>query len=198
MTEPLSNKPKVKKDDILLGYVNRYFVQNISTKKITEVDNRQYDIIKRDRNYTVLTIKWIITGEAYSTIASDGTLITGAYQQNLTTIEWYTKQMPGLYRMLKNPFEFFSGAVSLPKPTVSTEVAPPLPTFTVTHRIVPVSTTTTTTTTTAPPILTVYDVVSSTFEPIPTYNPSTGMDGIIENVEPMNIVVNQPFFYTPA
>jgi hypothetical protein len=83
-----------------------------------------------------------------------------------------------------------------PAPSVTPSITP-TPTMTPT----PTPTPPPTPTPTPPPtplIITVYDLVASTFEPMVIYNSSIGVDGIIENVEPMNIVVNQPFFYTPA
>jgi len=42
---PLSNRPKITDKDIIVGYMMRYFLQSVSTKKIVEIDKKQYDII---------------------------------------------------------------------------------------------------------------------------------------------------------
>lgn len=109
MSEPLSNKPKITRKDILTGYVMRYFAQNISTKKITEIDEIQYNTIIKNPQYETLSLKWVITGYATTIVNTDGTITTGASDQNFVTTNWYDKQMPGLYRMLRNSLEFFQG-----------------------------------------------------------------------------------------
>lgn len=109
MTTPLSNKPKITRKDISTGYVMRYFVQNISTNRITEVDSTQYDIFIRDPHYKTVSFKWIISGYADTILTNDGNLLNGARDQNLITVNWYDRQMSGLIRMLPNMLEFFAG-----------------------------------------------------------------------------------------
>lgn len=114
MTTPLTNRPKITLKDISLGYVNRYFAQHISNPKIVEIDNTQYRVLKQDPHYKMLEIRWIITGNAYDTFAADGSTIFGTSHQNQVTINWHTKQMPGLNRILSNPLEFFVGSTNTP------------------------------------------------------------------------------------
>jgi hypothetical protein len=109
MIEPLSNKPKITTSDIVRGYVPRYFVQHVSLKKITEVDKLQYDSIKNDPMYLTLELKWVITGNSEDSRSIDGTFIRGAKHQNTVSIDWYSKTMHGLERILRNPLEFFVG-----------------------------------------------------------------------------------------
>lgn len=110
MREPLSNKPKITNQDILRGYVNRYFVQNISTKVIIEIDQKQYELFKREPNYVSVELRWVISGNATDTMNGDGSVINyGAIHRNKTLVEWYSKGMPGLIRMLPNPIEYFQG-----------------------------------------------------------------------------------------
>jgi hypothetical protein len=107
--EPLSNKPKISNADVYRGYVTRYFVQQVSTKKITEVDRRQFESILGNTLYNVLELKWVIIGYSDNIKATDGSIIYGARHQNLITIEWHSVQMPRLNRILRNPLEYFVG-----------------------------------------------------------------------------------------
>lgn len=109
MIDPLSNKPKITQKDISTGYVMRYFVQNISIPKIIEVDERQYNIIKRNPYYKAIQLKWMINGNLNDIITENGHVIYGTKYQNLITITRYEQQMPGLSRVLRNTAEFFNG-----------------------------------------------------------------------------------------
>jgi hypothetical protein len=109
MTTPLSNRPKITQADIDNGFVIRYFVRNLSTRAITEVDNAQYIAFQSNPLYQTLQLSWIITGRAYDTVAVDGKLIYGAEHKNLVTITFYDTKMPGLIRLLNNPLLYFNG-----------------------------------------------------------------------------------------
>ncbi len=109
MTTPLSNRPKITQNDILQGYVIRYFVQNVSIPNIIEIDKKQYDVIKKDPYYKAIEIKWVIVGFANDITATDGKTIYGTKHQNEITVNWYNTKMPGLNRVLVNPLEYFQG-----------------------------------------------------------------------------------------
>jgi hypothetical protein len=109
MTEPLSNRPKITQKDISKGYVMRYFVQNISIPKIIEVDERQYNIIRRDPYYKTIQLKWMIGGNLNDIITVSGQVVYGTKHQNLITVTRYEPQMPGLSRVLQNTAEYFNG-----------------------------------------------------------------------------------------
>ena len=112
MRTPLSNRPKITKDDILRGYVARYFVQHVSIPKIVEVDKNQHELFKRDPYYKTITINWIIGGYAYDIVSVNGNFIYGAAHQNTVSVNWYTKTMNGLDRLLSNPLEYFQGIIN--------------------------------------------------------------------------------------
>jgi len=99
MLTPYTNRPKVTQTDILNGYVTRYFVRNISTKVITEVDKKQYEAFKPNTLYETLELQWIITGFANNIISTDGQIIYGAKHKNAVTICFYERRMPGLTRL---------------------------------------------------------------------------------------------------
>ena len=108
---PLSNRPKITTTDVIAGYITRYFVQSISTKKIVEVDKNQYDVFKNNPFYQSLKIKWIIGGYDKDTTAADGQPLYGAGHKNQVSLDFYDKKMPGLTKMIRNPLEYFSGKI---------------------------------------------------------------------------------------
>lgn len=114
MTEPLSNKPKITQKDISIGYVIRYFVQNISIPKIIEVDQKQYNVIKRDPYYKTIQLKWMINGNLNDTVSINGQVIYGTKHQNQITVNRYEQQMSGLSRILSNTAEYFKGVDNNP------------------------------------------------------------------------------------
>ena len=109
MKAPLSNKPKITTTDIEKGFVSRYFVKLVSDFKVVEVDKKQYDEFKRNAFYQTLELPWLISGYANDTIAVDGKTIYGVRHKNQTTVNFYSRQMPGLSRILYNPLEYFQG-----------------------------------------------------------------------------------------
>jgi len=109
MNTPYSNKPKITQDDISNGFVKRYFVRNISTKLITEVDKNQYVSFQSNPLFELLEIPWIITGFAKDTVATDKQPIYGTEHKNTVTINFYEIRLPGLSRVLRNPLEYFQG-----------------------------------------------------------------------------------------
>jgi hypothetical protein len=108
---PLSNRPKITNQDILAGFVMRYFVQYVPTKKIIEIDKKQYDVFKNNPFYQPLEMKWIISGYDKDTTAADGQIVYGAGHKNQVSLDFYDKKMPGLKHMIRNPLEYFSGKV---------------------------------------------------------------------------------------
>lgn len=109
MPTPYSTRPKITQLDISNGFVTRYFVRHISTKLITEVDKKQYEVFKTNVLYERVEFPWVITGFANDTLSSDGTVIYGTRHKNTITTEFYNKKMPGLTRLLSNPLDGFQG-----------------------------------------------------------------------------------------
>ena len=129
MPTPYSTRPKVTQRDISNGFVTRYFVQQISTKLITEVDKKQYEAFKKNVLYEYVDFPWVITGLANDTLATDGNIIYGTKHKNTVTTAFYNKKMPGLTRLLSNPLEGFQGTrnpelvVPISQPTYNSDVA---------------------------------------------------------------------------
>ena len=109
MKAPLSNKPKITTTDIEKGFVSRYFVEFISDPKVVEVDKKQYDEFKKNAFYQTLELPWLISGYANNITAVDGKPVYGARHKNQVTVNFYSRQMPELSRLLYNPLEYFQG-----------------------------------------------------------------------------------------
>jgi alpha-tubulin suppressor-like RCC1 family protein len=124
MTTPYSNRPKVTQADTRNGFVIRYFVRNISTKAITEIDLKQYEVFKRNVLYQTIQFQWVISGFANDILSTDNKIIYGTRHRNTVTTDFYEKKMPGLKRVLRNPLEYFQGVIN---PVV--DIPPPTPTY---------------------------------------------------------------------
>lgn len=109
MSTPYTNKPKVTQTDINNGYVMRYFVRNVSTKTVTEVDKKQYDVFKQNALYETLELQWNISGFANNILSTDNKIIYGTKHKNSVTVQFYEKRLSGLNRVLSNPLEYFQG-----------------------------------------------------------------------------------------
>ena len=109
MPTPLTNRPKITKNDISNGYVTRYFAKFISNKKVIEIDKKQYEKFQGDAYYQTLQFKWIITGNDLDTVGPSGESIRGTKYQNTAITNFYDKKMPGLKNILLDPLEFFRG-----------------------------------------------------------------------------------------
>lgn len=122
MASPTTNKPKITKDDITVGYVKRYFVRHVSRRQVTEVDPTQYRQFSNNPYYQTLTLNWVIGGNDVDLTGSNGLPIRGAAYQNTKIAEHYNGQMQGIATLLRNPLEFFSGTRLKDQPTT---VIPP-------------------------------------------------------------------------
>jgi hypothetical protein len=115
MTIPYTNKPKLTQNDLTNGYVMRYFVRNVSTKVVTEVDKKQYEAFKTNMLYEKLELRWLVTGFANNKLAIDNNVIYGTKHKNTVTTQFYENRLPGLQRILKNPLEYFQGIDNSPE-----------------------------------------------------------------------------------
>ena len=109
ITDPRSNRPKITERNITDGYVMRYFVKQISSKKVIEVDKNQYDVFKNNPFYQNLEMKWVIGGYDKDITSADGQMIYGAGHRNEVSLDFYEKKMSGLKRVIRNPLEYFNG-----------------------------------------------------------------------------------------
>lgn len=122
MPTPLSNRPKITPQDILNGYVMRYFTQlALDTSRVIEIDERQYNIFKSDTRYKTTRFPWIIGGNAFDTVTPNGTVIPGTRTKNANIIKTYTKQVKNLDRYVPDVLEFFVGTTTPPAELVPQE-----------------------------------------------------------------------------
>ena len=112
MTTPYSNRPKITQIDISNGYVTRYFVRNVSTRMVTEIDKKQYEAFKNNVLYERIEFPWVITGLANDQLSTDNKIIYGTKHKNTVTTQFYNKRLPGLDRVLRNPLEYFIGTLN--------------------------------------------------------------------------------------
>jgi hypothetical protein len=98
MTIPLEVRPILTDVDIRRGSVLRYFAQSVSSRKIYEIDNTQFNIFNKDPYYVTIQMPWVIVENSVTTDVSE---------QNTRIIEYYERTMPGLKRKLRNPREYF-------------------------------------------------------------------------------------------
>ena len=93
------------------GYVDRYFLQNIVTKYITEVDNSTFKKLSSstiDPNlYKGVELRWYITGELID-ITTDNVLIPSVQNKNNNEISIAAKTIPQISKFLNNPLEYYS------------------------------------------------------------------------------------------
>ncbi len=163
MSTPISNRPKITDTDLQAGYVNRYFVKNISDKRIVEIDATQHKKFVNSPYYETVVVPWVINGmEVDTNDPTTGRFVLGVPRRNLQIIDYYDSKMQGLRRVLRNPMEYFNGTpapVQFPTPlatplesrlTTTTTAGP----TTTTTTAAPTTTTTSTTTTTAAPTTT--------------------------------------------
>lgn len=118
MSIPYSNRPKITQTNLNNGYVTRYFVRNVSTKVITEVDEKQYEVFKNNTLHETIQFPWVITGFANNKISTDNKIIYGTKHQNSVTVQFYEKRFPGLQRILRDPLEYFQGIVNQEPTTI--------------------------------------------------------------------------------
>jgi len=109
MTTPYTNKPKITQTDLINGYVTRYFVRNLSTKEVIEIDQKQYEMFKTNVLYEKLDLQWRISGFANNILATDDNIIYGTKHSNTVTTQFYEKRLSGLQRILRDPLEYFQG-----------------------------------------------------------------------------------------
>lgn len=112
MTTPYTNKPKITQTDLINGYVMRYFVRNVSTREVIEIDKKQYEAFKNNVLYEKLDLQWRITGFANDIVSTDNKIIYGTKHSNTVTTQFYDKRLPGLQRILRNPLEYFQGTMN--------------------------------------------------------------------------------------
>lgn len=109
------NTPKkyfvtLTKEDIKKRHITRYFLSQLNTKKIIEIDEKQKDewYSKQIDNalYQILQIEWWIAGETETII--DGAIRKfGVRDKNKNAIQKAKQTIPKIDSYLTNPLEFY-------------------------------------------------------------------------------------------
>jgi len=115
MSTPLDIRPIVTSDDLTRGYITRYFAQHISTRRIYEVDRSQYNTFSLDPYYITTKLPWVLINDKLSPPA----------YKNTKVVEYYNKQMPGLFRKLRNPEEYVPSGILLSERVLYAQPAEP-------------------------------------------------------------------------
>lgn len=113
MQLPLDTRPTITTSDIRRGAVMRYFAQSVSTRKIYEIDQEQYNTFRTDPYYVTAQIPWVITGNLYTEVVGNNTIMS-IPEQNERIVAFYEKTMPGLSRKLRNFVEYASPTINTP------------------------------------------------------------------------------------
>jgi len=109
----LTNKSKIiTATDRQKGFINRYFIQNLSSAVIYEVDNLQFKLYnsnKLDTNlYNIVVVKWHITGNIEDSYKNSNVFVIGVKNKNKESIRKAKKKIPGLSAKLTNLLEFYA------------------------------------------------------------------------------------------
>ena len=104
-------KIEITQTNINNGYVDRYFVQNIVTNNIIEINTDQQKKLnenKFDPNlYISTSIRWYITGNL-ETIIKNGVTLKSVTDKNLDQINIAARTIPTISTYLTNLSEYFS------------------------------------------------------------------------------------------
>lgn len=121
LTGPLANDmflqehyPSVSKIDIENGYITRYFMRQANHQQgdITEIDVRDYNRLKSNPLFKILSLQWKITGPlddiiGPSYINSPVRIQTGVETANKMMVENLDVDLPGLKYKLMNYIQFW-------------------------------------------------------------------------------------------
>lgn len=106
MQTPIDTRPKITATEIRSTFVTRYFVQMVSTKKIYEVDKKQYQTFSSNPYYITIQLPWVIVGDL-DTKTLNNTIILGVADKNVNITDYYNQKMVGLKKKLSNPLEYY-------------------------------------------------------------------------------------------
>ena len=105
---PTAYYPAPDDAEYKLGSINRVFVKNISSQNsyVIEVSEGQLFTLRQNIFYSVVMIKWTITGPKY--MVEDGDISSmGAYELNDRQRRMANKQLPGVFDKLPDPLQFY-------------------------------------------------------------------------------------------
>jgi len=110
-SEPNLYIPEISEEDTSRGYIDRYFVKQITSANfpIYEVDVDQYETFKENPFYDTLEIKWRISDQKYNFTESDNSYNRpmSVAEYNSNQINFAENKLVGMVNKLKNPLEFY-------------------------------------------------------------------------------------------
>lgn len=102
---------EISQKNIIDGYVDRYFLQNIVSKKIIEISKTTNDKLSKkiiDPNlYTSVELRWYITGNKFDK-TENGVLIQGVQTKNINEIRIAARTISDISQYLNNELEYYS------------------------------------------------------------------------------------------
>jgi hypothetical protein len=101
----------INSNNIVRGYVTRYFINKLNQNEILEIDLIQYNNWFEGQIdkilYTAVTINWSITG-TLNDIVENGITKPGVITRNRSEIAVASKRIPYISNMLNNLTEFYT------------------------------------------------------------------------------------------
>lgn len=102
--------PIITKKDIKLGYIDRYFFKKVNENKVVETNKTNYDAYysgRHDKNlYSMIKMKWIITGDTQDVIKNNITT-RGVITKNNIFKQAAIRKMPELETVLTDPLQYY-------------------------------------------------------------------------------------------
>jgi hypothetical protein len=102
---------EISQQNIIDGYIDRYFLQNIVSKKIIEISKTTNDKLSKkiiDPNlYTSVELRWYITGDKFDK-TENGVLIQGVQTKNINEIRIAARTISDISQYLNNELEYYS------------------------------------------------------------------------------------------
>jgi len=106
---PRAVVPNISISDIQIGYINRFFIKKVNELNIIEIDQQQYNdysTIFDIRLYSVVKIKWFITGNLQDSYENN-VMIPGILSKNSKEVHEANSMMPGIVDKLTNLQEYY-------------------------------------------------------------------------------------------
>lgn len=106
--------PTITDEDRATGYIERYFLRPLvhTTGYVTEISLRDYNRLKGNTLYNIISMIWRIGGPIDDTTkmvpnAGNVRVVTGVKTANTIAIQLAEQSMPGISNKLRNPLQFY-------------------------------------------------------------------------------------------
>lgn len=112
-TEITEYFPTVTPEDAQRGFITRYFARqaNHPTGFILEISKDDYDRLKLNSVYKLVTMPWRISGAiddmVNTTIGASVRMVTGAKTANRLALDMAEEEMPGMKDRIRNLLQLF-------------------------------------------------------------------------------------------